>query len=138
MARALRYRRGIDRHTGRPLVGRPHLLQSLAVIWTTRVNTMPMLLEFGSNLRGNLAKDMTPALALSIYNDLIASAHRWEPEYRVLRLQLVQLGESGLLALRHAGLYYPEGRYGNYRDVETVDVSDPLRLAAPRLARAAA
>lgn len=114
MATAIRYRTGIDRSTGKPLVGWPHVAQSLAVIWTTRPGARVMRLAFGSGLMGRLGEDVTPTLALQLYDDLVSAAHRYEPEYRIRELQLVSLTKGGGLALRHRGRYYPEGRFGNY------------------------
>lgn len=114
MATAVRYRTGIDGRTGKVLTGAAHLAQSLETIWMTRLDQLVMNLDFGSDLRAHLAEDLTPALALEIYNDLVVAAHKFEPEYRVDELQLVKLTEFGTLGLRHGGLYYPEGRFGNY------------------------
>ena len=125
---ALRYRTGIDRTTGRPLVGWAHVQQSLARIWTTRVGELFMALEFGSNLRSWLSEDLTPATALGIYGDLITSAHRWEPEYRVSTLQFVLVDRGGSLGLRHGGIYYPEGRLGNYGPAIQIGAGAPIVL----------
>ncbi|MFN3440960.1 MAG: GPW/gp25 family protein [Rhizobium rosettiformans] len=122
MAGEIRYRQGKDGRTGQPISGPEHLAQSLSRIWMTRLDTMPMLLSFGADLRSFLAEDMTPALALQIYTELAASAARWEPEYVLSQLQLVRFSEGGMLGLRHGGIYYPEGRYGNY------DLAVPLTL----------
>ncbi|QRE74382.1 GPW/gp25 family protein [Methylobacterium aquaticum] len=111
---ALRYRQGIDARTGRPLAGAAHLAQSIEMIWATRLGELVMLLEFGANLRSHLAEDVTGALALEIYDDLTGAVERWEPEYRLREMQLVSLTRDGGLGLRHSGLYYPEGRLGNY------------------------
>ena len=113
-----RYRSGIDRFTGRVITGQVHLAQSLATIWLTRLGERVMLLDFGSTLRRHLAEDVTPSLALELYTDLTEAVYEWEPEYRVSEMQLVSLTQLGGLGLRHAGLYYPEGRYGNYDIVE--------------------
>jgi len=129
MARALRYRTGIDRVTGKPLTGFDHVRACLAVIWLTRLDTRIMRLEFGSDLRGALSEDLSPSLALLIYDSLIAAAHRFEPEFRLASLQFVRLSATGALAVRYAGRYYPEGRFGNYTDVETID--DPETLGLP-------
>jgi len=118
MAGIIRYRQGTHEETGAPLTGSAHLAQSLGEIWMTSVNMMPMLLDFGANLRGFLSEDVTPALALAIYNELAVSAARWEPEYAIAQMQLVRLTQDGALGLRHAGLYYPEGRYGNFDIIE--------------------
>ncbi len=126
---AVRYRTGIDRTTGKPLVGWAHVQQSLAVIWTTRLKERWMRLDFGSNLRSWLAEDLTPATALGLYGDLVVATHRWEPEYRIKNLQLVDATRMGGLGLRHAGIYYPEGRLGNYR------LGIPVGAGAPIIVR---
>lgn len=110
---AIRYREGIDAATGQLLVGRDHLAQSLAKIWTTRPGERIMLLAFGTDLRSHLAEDVDAGLVLEIYNDLTQAVYDWEPEYRVVEMQVVQLTRMGALGLKHAGLYYPEGRFGN-------------------------
>ncbi|MEZ5782070.1 MAG: integrase [Rhizobiaceae bacterium] len=125
MAQVIRYRTDIDRRTGEVLTGIPALLQSLDVIWMTRTNLRVMLLDFGSNLRSWLSEDLTPTLALNIYGDLATAAHRWEPEYRVSEFQFVRMSQGGGLGLKHGGLYFPEGRFGNY------DIAIPLN-ATPR------
>ena len=132
MAGAIQYRMGIDAVTGEPISGVTHLVQSLGKIWTTRLESLPMLLDFGSNLRGLLSEDIEPALALAIYNELVVSAAPGEPEYELTELQLVILKETGTLGLRHGGLYYPEGRLGNYT------LAVPLSLPAGALVGGAA
>ncbi|OCP17434.1 integrase [Ensifer sp. LC54] len=127
MAGAIRYRSGIDALTGARISGVAHLAQSLDKIWSTRLGERVMRLEFGSDLRSLLGEDLTPAIALLIYNELVASAARFEPEYVVTQLQLVMLTEGGALGLRHAGLYFPEGRFGNF------DIAVPLTLPAKPL-----
>lgn len=127
MVGAIRYRAGINAVDGQPLIGVPHLVQSLGKIWTTAYDTLPMLLDFGNNLRGLLSEDIEPALSLAIYNEMVVSAARWEPEYELTELQLVLLKETGTLGLRHGGVYYPEGRLGNY------SIAAPLSLPAGAL-----
>lgn len=127
MAGAIRYRCGLNAETGALLVGAEHLAQSLETIWMTDLDVMPMLLSFGTRSRRALAEDVTPALALWLYNELIGAAMRWEPEYAFQRMQLVLLTQDGALGLRHDGIYYPEGRFGNF------DISQSLSVAATRL-----
>lgn len=129
MARVVQYRTGMNERTGQILKGFDHVLQSLRIIWTTRTNTLPMLLGFGSDVRGNLGQDITPSLALEIYDDMVTAAHKWEPEYRVTDMQFVKVSETGLLALKHSGIYFPEGRFENY-DIVELRRADPLNLAS--------
>lgn len=128
MAQAVRYRTGIDGRTGRVLTGVAHLAQSLDTLWMTRREQLVMALDIGTELRAFLSEDLTPALALGIYNELALSTWLHEPEYRLDELQFVRMGEDGLLALRHGGLYYPEGRFGNY------EIAVPYRAAPSRFA----
>ena len=114
MAGEIRYRTGINARTGKILTGPAHLAQSLSKIWQTRLDTRVMRLSFGADLRSALSEDLTPSIALLIYNEMVASAARWEPEYLITQLQLVTLQGMGKLGIRHGGIYYPEGRFGNY------------------------
>ncbi len=114
MAGALRIRSGLDERTGKIITGPAHLAQSLGKIWHTRIGTRVMRLTFGADLRSLLSEDLTPAIALLLYNEMVASAAPWEPEYRITQLQLVRMTEGGALGIRHGGLYFPEGRFGNF------------------------
>lgn len=130
---AIRYRSGIDASSGRIITGRKHLAQSIATIWATRPGERIMLLSFGSNLRSHLAEDITGPLALEIYDDLIQTVIDWEPEYRIAEMQLVSLTLKGGLGIQHGGIYYPEGRFGNYAISEkfgrVTDLAQYERLA---------
>ena len=130
MAGALKIRAGIDERTGKVITGPAHLAQSLSKIWHTRLDTRVMRLSFGSELRSLLAEDLTPAIALLIYNELVATAARWEPEYRLTQLQLVKLTAGGALGLRHGGLYFPEGRFGNFNTAVVLGLSDNVTRIA--------
>lgn len=135
---AVRYRSGIDGETGEVITGRVHLAQSLVEIWTTSLGRRVMLLGFGADLRSHLAEDITGALALEIYDDLTSAIYEWEPEYRVAEMQLVKLTRIGGLGLRHSGIYFPEGRLGNYAIQENFGgVSSLARYEGLALGRAA-
>ena len=131
---AVRYRVGFDRRDGGLLSGFPLIAQALEVIWTSRLGEHVQRLGLGSNLRRHLAEDMTPALALGIYDDLVTAAHANEPEFRISALQLVRIERTGLLGLRYEGDYFPEGRFGNYELVEPGQRIDPVPLTRPAVA----
>lgn len=113
--------------------GWPVIAQALSVIWGTRLTERCDRLGFGSDLRRHLSEDMTPELALGIYDDLVISAHTHEPEYRLTSLQFVRVERTGLLGLRHGGAYYPEGRFGNYDLVEPGQRIDIVPVVSGRL-----
>lgn len=127
----IRYRTGLDATTGAPLAGWDHVRQSLMRIWTTRPGERLMRLGFGAVLRDRLGEDITPELALGIYDDLVRAAHAFEPEYRLTELQFVRLARDGSLGLRHGGIYYPHGRFGDY------SLGVPVTAGATRFGSAA-
>lgn len=128
---AIRYRTGIDRHTGQVITGWAHVCQSLEVIWTTRIGSRVMRLAFGSDLRSWLSEDINTETALGIYDELITSAAAYEPEYQIKTLQLLRITQTGGLGLSHGGLYYPEGRLGNFSIA--MPVGSRVALLARRL-----
>lgn len=128
----IRYRNGIDARTGRPLSGSAHLQQSIGKIVMTIPTERVMRLDFGMNPTRHIGRNVSAALAAGFYRDVIVAVHRWEPEYRIRRLQLVTLDRLGTLAVLFEGSYYPEGRFGNYAIVEDVDLNLPLSVAELR------
>lgn len=128
--KALRYRTGVHFETFKPLSGWDHVAQSLQIIWTTRLDVRVMNLDFGSDHFGLLGEDITPELALRLYDALISAVHTHEPEYRIHSMQLVRLTRDGGFGVRHSGTYFPEGRFDNYEDDVAIEaaVSAPLAL----------
>lgn len=111
---SLRYRVGIDRVTGQLLVGWPHCAQSVAVILTTQLGERVMRLDFGSDPHGVIGEELHPRAVARFYADCVKAIHAHEPEYRIVRVQVVSIARTGALALKLEGTYFPEGRYGNY------------------------
>lgn len=125
-----RYRTGCDRVTGRVLSGWRHVEQSVGVILSTQLDARVMRLEFGADLLGQIGRNLTVDRVLKLYKMAVVAVHRWEPEYRIGSLNLVTVERTGVLALQTTGLYYPEGRFGNYDLVETKSGAFALRAAA--------
>lgn len=128
----VRYRNGIDARTGRPLSGRAHLEQSIVKIVMTIPTERVMRLDFGMDPTRQIGRNLSARLAAEFYRDVIVAVHKWEPEYRIRRLQLVTLDRVGALGVLFEGNYYPEGRFGNYGIVEGVDLNLPLSVAELR------
>ena len=126
----LRYRSGVDRRTGQIISGWAHCAQSIDVIWSTLLATRVMRLDFGSEIVRLIGRSMTPRVALELYRDMVSAVHRHEPEYRVVNLAVVDVGRTGSMTVRSRGVYYPEGRFGNYRDAEFAETLFVARMAA--------
>lgn len=124
----IRYRTGIDARTGRPLTGFAHLAQSVAKIVTTMPTERVMRPLFGMDPTKHLGRNISAALAGALYRDLVEAVHRYEPEYRIRRMQLVSLDRKGGLGVALTGVYYPEGRFGNYA------IEEPAELLASLIA----
>jgi uncharacterized protein len=125
---SVNYRSGISGRTGRPLIGAAHLEQSLDIIVTTFKTEIVMLLDFGFDPTRRLGRNISATLAAQFYRDLVTEVHRWEPEYRIARMQLVSLDRIGGLTLYVEGRYYPEGRLGNYAFWQPSNFNFPLSL----------
>lgn len=123
------YRVGISARDGRPLTGYAHLEQSLAKIIGTLPGERVMRLDFGMDPTRRLGRNISPLLAATLYRDFVAAIHKFEPEYRITRMQLARVDRSGALALHVEGRYFPEGRLGNYALEEPANFNFPLALA---------
>lgn len=116
----IQYRTGIDAETGQLLTGLAHVSQSVSTIITTVPLEMVMLLDFGCDVVSRIGRNMYRESVLRLYGDIVTAVHRWEPEYRISRMQLVNITRTGGLAIALPGTYYPEGRFGNYALAEPV------------------
>lgn len=125
----VRYRTGTHHVSGQLLTGWAHVEQSVGLIITTVIGERVMRLDFGANTVRHLGRNLVAVTALAVYRDSVRAIHRWEPEYRVTRCQLVRLDATGGLALTTRGTYYPEGRLGNYDIAEPADAAIPLVAA---------
>lgn len=122
----IRYRTGIDRITGKPLVGFAHVRQSIEVILGTVPTERIMLLDFGFVGLRHIGQNLVPPVVLAFYRDVRNATRKWEPEYDITRFLLARAEATGLLALGTAGTYYPEGRFGNFTIKEPVTATFTL------------
>jgi hypothetical protein len=121
-----RYRAGVDRITLQPLTGYAHLQQCIAFIVGSFRGDVVMLYDLGADVDRAIGRNMVRPVLLSLYARIIAAIHAWEPEFRVARLALVSMDRTGALAIAMSGLYYPEGRFGNFNLVEQATFNIPL------------
>lgn len=112
-------RSGIDRATGKSLIGWDHCVQSIAVILTTRVGSRVMRRAFGSAALDLQDRNATPKRIMQIYAAVAAAIKRWEPGFRLQTIKLTRGGADGVFAFEIAGVFYPRGHLGDYSVSET-------------------
>lgn len=126
----INYRSSMCRFTGRLLTGFPCIEQSIGRILTTHPTELVMLLDFGSDTHRFIGRNLHSGLVVDLYRSAVEAIHKWEPEYRVRRIQLVMLDRLGGLGIGFDGTYFPEGRHGNYRLSEPAGFTFTNRRAA--------
>jgi phage baseplate assembly protein W len=78
----------IDRHTGEVIDNYASALQSVEVIFTTRIGEMILVRHLGAGLVELLGRLMVPALFTAFRTLLAAGIDIWEPRFRVRRVDL--------------------------------------------------
>ncbi len=116
---------GIDRITGKPISGWPHVLQSIKVIFETKFGERVMRRSFGSSIFGILGQNLTPSTMLKFYTAIAIAIEVWEPRFRVRRFEYPNTEISadnlrqGKIGIRMVGDYRPRALEGDMT-VETV------------------
>ncbi len=120
---------GINRITGLPLSGWDHVVQSLGVIFTTRIGDRVMRRLFGSAVPGLLGRNLTPQTILRFYAAIIIAIDLWEPRFRVRSItypgetnSVAEL-QQGRFGFRLYGDYRPNALTGDFTVAETKVVS---------------
>ena len=128
-------RTGLDRRTGRVLQGWDHCAQSIMTIVTTAIGSRTLARAFGSNAP---ALQDRPQAAGPIMDHFVAIAEalrKWEPGFRLRRIEVLQLGKDGVAGFRPIGDFYPNGHLGDYSIVvRNQSVSVPLLASLTQVA----
>ena len=99
---------GVDAQTGRPAAGEAHLRQSIRDILTTPLGSRVMRRDYGSRLFELVDAPMNAGTIAAIVAASAEAIDRWEPRYRVRRIQVSAAGE-GHVSIDLEGEYLPEG-----------------------------
>lgn len=105
---------GMDARTGRPLAGWSHVLQSLEVIFTTRIGERVMRRWFGSNVPAMLGRLMVPATYLATFTAIYTAVSLWEPRYRITRFRVLSAERDGRTGIQIDGDHMPRGHLGDF------------------------
>lgn len=111
---------GVNRVTGAPLSGFAHVVQSLNVIFTTRLGSRVLRRTFGSAAPGLLGQPLTNPDLVRFYMAIVIAVEVWEPRFRVTSVTFpkaqnsaAQLGQ-GQLGMRLQGQYRPNALEGDF------------------------
>ena len=100
--------RGVDAQTGERIAGEAHLRQSVRDILTTPIGSRVMRRTYGSRLFELVDAPLNAANIARIVAASAEALDRWEPRYRVRRIQVAAAGESHV-SIDLEGEYLPEG-----------------------------
>lgn len=119
-------RAGINRHTGRPLVGFDHVVQSIAVIFATVLGQRVMVRDFGGAGPVIIGRSLTRDNIVTFFSMVTISLEKWEPCFKITLIQCLNLSpetvRQGKLTFRIEGEYRPRGHLGDFRSEGPVRV----------------
>ena len=101
---------GMQTQTGRRLAGLAHLKQSITDILSTPVGSRVMRRDYGSRLFERMDAPLTKATLIDLYAATAEALARWEPRFRLNRVQHTGVRADGKVQLSLTGEYLPEGR----------------------------
>lgn len=101
--------RGMNAATGRPLDGYAHLRQSIRDILATPVGTRVMRRDYGSRCPDLTDAPITRALLVDIFAAVAEALDRWEPRFRLARIE-TRDAAAGSLELLLTGIYLHDGK----------------------------
>jgi phage baseplate assembly protein W len=105
---------GMNRHTGKPLGGWEHVVQSVADILTTPPMTRVWRREYGGTATYLVDKPALTETLLSFTLSLGDAINKWEPRYRLRRCWFEEAGNDGVFIINIDGTYYPRGHLGDF------------------------
>jgi phage baseplate assembly protein W len=117
---------GMNARTGKPLAGWPHVVQSLGVIFSTRIGERVMRRWFGSAVPALLGQNLTTQTFLKFFSAIYAAVELYEPRFRITKVTPVFVERTGRAGLRIEGEYRPRGHLGDF----TVAGAGTLLLAS--------
>jgi phage baseplate assembly protein W len=108
---------GINRETGKLLIGFDHVVQSIHVIFTTQLGERVMLRHFGAAGNVLLGRAMTAGNILRFFTLFVVAIETWEPRFKVTRVlprrQEAETTRLGHMAFVIEGEYRPRGHLGD-------------------------
>ncbi len=95
---------GMDRHTGLPISGIDHLMQSIEDILTTPLGSRLMRPEYGSTIRRFVDLPVSEGWKSAVQAEAARALNRWEPRLDLTRVQVLSV-LNGRITFRLSGTY---------------------------------
>ena len=95
---------GMDRHTGLPISGIDHLMQSIEDILTTPIGSRLMRPEYGSTVRRFVDLPVSEGWKSAVQAEAARALNRWEPRLDLTRVQVLSV-LNGRITFRLSGTY---------------------------------
>lgn len=110
-------RAGVDAHTGKPLTGWDHCVQSIGKCVATRLGSRVMRRHLRSavkSLQDDSADAGTIFRAYVAIVEALSDPDGGEPGFNLTSIELVDGGRSGRFVFLLDGIYYPLGHRGDF------------------------
>ncbi|MDD2977906.1 GPW/gp25 family protein [Aquabacterium sp.] len=100
---------GMNMNTGKAIDGIEHLRQSIARILTTPQFSRLMRRDFGSLIPELIDQPANPTTFVRLYAATAGALIKWEPRFRVSRVQVSSADQPGRLQIDIEGYYVRDG-----------------------------
>ena len=117
---------GMDRRTGKMLVGWDHVQQSLEMLFATPYHQRILRQWVGSFVPALLGENITQPTITRFWWAIIAAVDLWEPDYSIKQIFMQSVGATilsnptsvdgirkGTVSFAYQGQYYPRGHLGD-------------------------
>lgn len=105
---------GFGRNSVETLEGFDHVRQSLAVLFSTPLNSRVMRRDFGCELQDLVDRPLSDQIILAAYSAIVTACSLWEPRFQITNCSLDNSNEAGQVAIGLKGDYYPRGHLGDF------------------------
>ncbi|CCF19164.1 Phage-related baseplate assembly protein [Pseudorhizobium banfieldiae] len=121
---------GLDKQTGRPLLGWAHCVQSISTIISTELNERVQRRGFGGRLMRLIDRPQNEETIIDIYVSVaealeprkVEGREYGEPGFVLLRTSL-DAGTPGRLLLLVSGVFFENGHLGDYSNPKLTEVA---------------
>jgi phage baseplate assembly protein W len=118
---------GMDRDTGKVLIGWPHVVQSLSVLFVTRYHERILRYFVGSFVPHMIGENLNEQTVTKFWWAIGTSVELWEPNYSIKYINVERLNEDGYthaltspeqirrgeISFAMHGVYMPRGHLGD-------------------------